>query len=233
MVNTLTRRYWVVRPYPNGQYRMPEFLNENVVAIGWPDIGHIRNMTSQEIKDAVERYIGEGNPRAVNLQSGVLIRFSREIAKGDIVFVPDGETIHIAEVESGYEFNKDKISAGYPHQCKVRWLDEVSRIRLQGNLLGAMRPRLAVYSLDKYSEEIDEFLEFLRGLLEDAETKGSAPELCAEAAGSGAGREVDEISVLIKDAMAIIKQSMRSEDPELRLAAAGIIIQTFGSTPQR
>jgi predicted Mrr-cat superfamily restriction endonuclease len=225
-----TRKCWVVRPYPNGQYRMKEFLDESVVAIGWPDIGDLESMTDQEIRDSIQRGKSGDSERSISLQSGMVIRFSKEIAKGDVVFVPDGEDIHLAEVESAYEFNAAKINAGYPHQCKVRWLSRIPRKKLEGNLLGAMRPRLAVYSLNKYSQEIEMLL---RNHLGGSETEGSTPEPYTEDNDSSAGREAHDISVLVKDAITIIKQSMRSEDPELRLAAAGIVIQSFGSTLQR
>ena len=153
-----TRKCWVVRPYPNGQYRMKEFLDESVVAIGWPDIGDLESMTDQEIRDSIQRGKSGDSERSIGLQSGMVIRFSKEIAKGDVVFVPDGEDIHLAEVEVLMSSTWQKSMQDTLTSVKLDGSPESLGKSSEGNLLGAMRPRLAVYSLNKYSQEIEMLL---------------------------------------------------------------------------
>ena len=92
-------RYWGVRLGEGGKY-VNDGRKGNYVAIGWDDLGNLNWLaTAKESEDLFEKlkkqyakvYGGESelSPVKIGLESGEVLRFVREINKGDIILVPD------------------------------------------------------------------------------------------------------------------------------------------------
>lgn len=142
-------RAWVVRPYPHHIYRMQEFLDENMIAIGWPGIGDLSDLISREdFKEALrdpDSVTGE-----LGQATGNLFRFVREIERADYVLVPDGDDVYFGRVISDYRYvaEMDDDEHGCPHQRNVNWFHEKGpfpRRLLTGRSLNTLSCPLSVF----------------------------------------------------------------------------------------
>ncbi|MFC1531565.1 restriction endonuclease [Gemmatimonadota bacterium] len=143
-------RAWVIRPYPHGKYRVPEFLDANIVAIGWPGIGDMAEATTREQAKARLHRFGYG-PRQLGQAAGTLYRFVNEMNVGDYVVVPDGDVVYIGVIKSDYRFNVDvdEDDQGYSHQRAVSWLHDgkaLKRRMLTGRVYDSLKGQQTLFS---------------------------------------------------------------------------------------
>lgn len=147
-------RAWVVRPKPHPINRMKEFLDENIVAIGWPCIGDLSDCTTREaISKRLKSYYSSHSLRSLGQIVGIIFRFVRKMEQGDYVVVPDGHNVYFGCVNSSYRYipEMDTEEEGYPHQRNVTWLHEkrsLPRHLLQGRLWNALKARQTVFEID-------------------------------------------------------------------------------------
>lgn len=131
---------------------MREFLEGNLVAVGWPALGDLTGMTTRdEIKDRLTRHY-PGNARTIGAATGCLFRFVVEILKEDFIVVPDGDNVYFGVVESDYRYEPALATdqEGYPHQRKVRWLQggrPLPRKALTGRMSNTLKGQLTVFSI--------------------------------------------------------------------------------------
>jgi restriction system protein len=157
------RYAWVVRPYPDGQYRGTEFLTKNFVAIGWPGISDLAPCeTREDIKTRLSEHGYEyGSARSLGQAAGNIYRFIHEIQVGDFVLVPDGPEVYIGTVVSEYVYDSsiDTSDEGYPHQRQVEWCHEkraIPRNFLPGRLFDALKGQQTVYST--YHDDVEDIV---------------------------------------------------------------------------
>ena len=139
-------RAWVVRPYPHHIYRMQEFLDENMIAIGWPGIGDLSDLISREdFKEALRT--PDSSPGELGQATGNLFRFVRELEPADYVLVPDDRRgdVYFGVVTSDYMYVVDDEERSCPHQRNVNWKNSVPRQLLTGGNWSALRGRLTVF----------------------------------------------------------------------------------------
>lgn len=156
----MNKNIWVVRPKPHGINRVKEFMKEDVIAIGFPEIPDLSSLNKEEIQEIVEQKdsIAKDSRKAA-LHAGILFRFAHQIEPGDLVVVPDDENVHIAEVDGSYKYVEEKKDENYPHQRRVEWLKkDLARHEMPDELQGSLRSQLTLYSLDKYSDQVFEWL---------------------------------------------------------------------------
>jgi predicted Mrr-cat superfamily restriction endonuclease len=152
---------WVVRPYPHGIYRVKEFLNEGIVAIGWPGIGDLTPLNSREqIKQAILRKY-KYSSRSLGQAGGNIYRFKKEIHNGNYVLLPDGPILYVGKVISEYvfEMSRDNDEQGFPHQRKVDWFFNkraMPRRLLTGRLFDSLKGRQTVFST--YHDDVHEIV---------------------------------------------------------------------------
>lgn len=152
---------WVVRPKPHGYNRLEEFLNQEIVAIGWPELGDLSTYNKNDIRGYVkEQY--DWNSYKVGQTVGQVNRFVNKFEDGDLVVVPSGGNIYIGDITSDYNFDETKApdDLGYPHQREVDWRfdgDAINRSSLPGQLHDSLKGRLTVFSLE-YSQ-VDNLLD--------------------------------------------------------------------------
>jgi predicted Mrr-cat superfamily restriction endonuclease len=84
--------------------------------------------------------------------TGQLLRFAREIAVGDIVFVPNGGSrkVHIGRVSGGFEY-VDNPTDGCPYRQRrpVEWIKDVPRSTLPQPLLNTLGALTTIFSLHR------------------------------------------------------------------------------------
>lgn len=152
---------WLLRPYPHLINRMTSFLENNIIAIGWPGIGDLSHCDRQLVQQRLLDKYGEVKASSVK----TIIQFKDDILIGDIILmvpkVKDSSKIALCRVISNYFFNAeyDDYKVGYSHQRRVTLLEtECSRQELplpkkDLNFRGTLR-RLT----DKKSDSVIRFL---------------------------------------------------------------------------
>lgn len=105
------------------------FLKENVIAIGWSEIGDLSKIAQDRYafkKKYIETYPNDKKMR-VATSAGMLYRFTYEVQSGDYIVFPSkiNREINIGTVESDYIYEPDTES--YVQQRKIKWLKHFPR----------------------------------------------------------------------------------------------------------
>ena len=143
---------WVVRPKPHGYNRLDEFLDQGIVAIGWPDFGNLTDYSKDDIRDLIENR-HDWSPQKAGQVVGMINRFVNNFEEADYVLVPSGGNVYLGQVRSDYYFDESAASddEGYPHQREVEWLfdgNAINRSSLPGKIHDSLKGRLTVFSAD-------------------------------------------------------------------------------------
>jgi len=146
---------WMVRA-GSGSYLIDEFLNNNLISIGWNDIGRIKKNSSYlELRKKFEDVYPEDSDGRVNQCMGQIWRFYNEFSVGDKVVTYDSSTreYYLGEIISDYKFN-DKYE--HRHYREVKWQEApTERDVLQADTKNRLGSILTIFNL---SEEIWEDL---------------------------------------------------------------------------
>ena len=117
-----TVRYWLYAP-GKGAEMWEQFYKDGIMAIGWDEIGDLRQYKSkEEMKQAMKDRIDPAYP--YKNDSHATWQFANEIKPGDIIFVKKGmhHVIGRGVVESDYCFDANR--SAYQHVRKVNWTDK-------------------------------------------------------------------------------------------------------------
>lgn len=113
------RRIWAYAPGENG-HKWDEFREQGIMAIGWDEIGDLRDYkTKKNIADHLnEIYESEGKRTNDSL---ALWQFCKEVQVGDRIFAKAGSKtlLGVGEVISDYKYDSDRDE--YKHVRKVQW----------------------------------------------------------------------------------------------------------------
>lgn len=154
---------WIVRPNPHGKNRLKEFLEKNIVAIGWPNIGDLSEIKSRsEIKKVLLSNSEYGSNYKLGQDAGNIYRFINKIEKDEYVIVPDGPIVYIGKIKSDYQYQKDldNDDEGYPHQREVEWFHDKKGVRrnlLTGRVFDSLKGQQTVFTT--YYEDVKDFVE--------------------------------------------------------------------------
>jgi 5-methylcytosine-specific restriction protein B len=118
-------RYWVAAPGP-GASEWPEFLKSGVYALGWNEVGDLRDF---EDKADLQSDLVAANDKSKSDRKNdalALWNISKVMKPGDVIFVKRGlhEYVGYGVVKSYYVFNA--ADETYPHQIEVDWKKEGS-----------------------------------------------------------------------------------------------------------
>jgi restriction system protein len=219
----MSSTYWVVRPNPDHTDRMEEFLQEDIIAIGWPHLPALDELAGDQLFAKLQTSSPTASKRTLKMQQNMIIRFSMQMGPGDLVVVPYGKLIYFARITGDYHYSRHSIKDGYPHQRKVQWLLEKKgfpRAQLDTTLRGALRPQLALYSLEDYGPRLEELLARLESPAQRPEPQVEVPE---EKPTGGAVINKE----LVNTARQALLETLRSEDPSVRLRAVQIILEHY------
>lgn len=117
-------KVWLIRPKPHNINRIREFLSDNIVAIGWPELNSLAGKTKDEIKTELIPHPLKYSPDQLGAATATVDSFVNEIRIDDIAVVPDGNDIYFCKIISDYYYDQTKASQteGYPHQRRVEWI---------------------------------------------------------------------------------------------------------------
>jgi DNA replication protein DnaC len=120
-------RYWVAAPGP-GASEWPEFLKSGVYALGWNEVGDLRDF--QDKADLQNDLVAANDKSKSDRKNDALAlwNISKVMKPGDVIFVKRGlhEYVGYGVVKSYYVFNA--ANETYPHQIEVDWKKEGSWI---------------------------------------------------------------------------------------------------------
>jgi len=151
---------YIVKAYPNGIDRWDEFQSLGIIAVGWPDLGNLSTFKKDEIRELL---LNNGyEDKTVGKDVSKIWRFCFEIQKSDYVIVPHNDVIIIGVVDSGYTYDENAVSMGYPHQHKVKWLSKIPFNTVSGELSKRLTLPSVIIGVSDYVEEIDRVIDKYR-----------------------------------------------------------------------
>lgn len=137
--------------------RSVEFLQHEMIAIGWSELGSLEGKSRKEIRSllAGPPYIFSG--LELGNTCAVVDAFVNQMKAGDLVLVPSGSDILLGQIEGDYFFNALFTEPGKcPHQRKVTWLETITRDTLSMELRSALKIHRSVANLTKgHLDEIE------------------------------------------------------------------------------
>jgi restriction system protein len=138
------------------------------IAIGWYEMGDLSVIppTRDAFKAAYVRTYPNKKPGAVPVEAGVLYRFVKEMAVGDVVVYPSkfDKTVNIGLVAGDYTFLPTK-DAHYPQRRRVEWRVHVPRPQFSQPALNEIGSAITLF---RVSTNAEEFLATLEGKPFDA-----------------------------------------------------------------
>ena len=152
------KKYWLLRPSPNNVLRINEFRSQNIIAIGWPALGDLEQLSREEIKHLMNQPPYSLNHYALGRAYATVDIFVNQMEIGDLVLVPNVDDIYFCRITSDYYFDASKAgnSEGYPHQRKVEWLNRCDRRNeLSIELRSSLKAQSTAAHLDKHAAEIE------------------------------------------------------------------------------
>lgn len=123
----MPNKMWLVRAGEKA-YLVNEFLQNNVIAIGWNKTGNLSEFKSPEtIKKLLKEKYPEYKPGKINMTAGQLSRFRFEFKQDDAVLTydPERRKYYIGKITSDYKFDTSLLDMY--HIRNVQWEGEVSR----------------------------------------------------------------------------------------------------------
>ena len=102
---------------------IPVWLKQQIVSIGWPDLGNPKTFTTKEqLLSKADSVYSEEKPQTRNSWVSQVWRFSREIEIGDrvISYSKEKREYIIASVTEAHYYDDDNDNP-YPNTLKVKW----------------------------------------------------------------------------------------------------------------
>lgn len=192
------------RPHDIPRFR--QFIDEKFVCIGWPGIDNLENADKDEIRKRLSEEYGYTGHKLGNAL-GQVNTFVNTMKKGDIVFITEKNWAYIGTVdEYVYEQKYDNYQDGMCHRRSVEWSDKVLINSLDSSLQKLLSNRNTICQYPESLEEsgLDKIL-------------GKQPLLNKDNAA--------KLDTLFAEALAILEEELKSEDPDRRLKAATELIR--------
>jgi predicted Mrr-cat superfamily restriction endonuclease len=191
---------WLVRTNPENTDRLEEYLQNNIIAIGWRNMLDLTNKS----KSSILEELSLNNYSCSNVKLGVINHFVNNIKVGDLCIIPYGDKIYIAKVTSPYYYNATKVDAGYPHQRKVEFINKDNPIS-RATLPEVIRKSLGAQNYVAHlKHRINEFKAFL------SQTELTKDNINVQ----------EELIKLLPKAINNIKNAIDSDDVQIRFNAS-------------
>ena len=156
------------------------FLNGNVIAIGWREMGDLSAIapTRDAFRDKYVEIYPDAKKGSIGTGAGMLYRFLYEIQVGDYIIFPSkaDRMINIGKVEGEYQYIPD--AAEFVQQRKVRWLKHLPRTAFSQGALYEVGSALTLFAVKNYPDEFLHALEkgFKKALQEKDDSVGATAE---------------------------------------------------------
>ncbi len=158
-------RIWAIGA-GDGASRWPSFHEQGVVAIGWEEIGDLRQYENRDALQAAIK-VAYGREKDPIIDSLACWQFCHEIRVGDQILVKQGRdrVLGYGLVESAYEY--DESVREFNSLRKVRWVSRGNWPLPEGNLL----PIKTLTEVSRYTS----FVEYILPIVEATKTVEDEP----------------------------------------------------------
>lgn len=131
------------------------FLQKNVIAIGWRDMGDLSKLPDNRdaFKEKYRNVYTDAKKGAIGTSAGMLYRFVHELQVGDYIVFPSkiDRKINIGTVESEYIYNPEANK--YVQQRKVKWLKHLPRTAFSQGALYEIGSAMSFFSVKNFADE--------------------------------------------------------------------------------
>lgn len=157
------------------------FLNENVIAIGWYEMGDISSIQNDRelLKQKYPTVYPDKKPGAAPTDCGQIFRFINEAQIGDYVVFPSkiDRKINIGQITGDAAYNPNTDI--YPRRRKVKWLKKgLARTSFSQGALYELGAAMSFFSVKNYP---DEFIFALSGASIINDTEDESEEISLQA----------------------------------------------------
>ena len=149
------------------------FLKNDVIAIGWSDMGDLGNIDANRdaFKEKYTQIYPDAKKGSIATGAGMLYRFCHEIQVGDYVVFPSksNREVNIGVVESEYIYDSNQPE--YVQTRKVKWLQHLPRMVFSQGALYEIGSAMSLFSVKNYADEFLSVLEkdFMKNYSSDSE----------------------------------------------------------------
>lgn len=137
------------------------FLNGNVIAIGWREMGDLSALepTRDAFRDKYVEIYPDAKKGGIGTGAGMLYRFLYEIQVGDYIVFPSkiDRMINIGKVEGEYQFVPEAVE--YMQQRSVRWIKHLPRTAFSQGALYEIGAAMSLFAVKNYPDEFLHALE--------------------------------------------------------------------------
>lgn len=172
------RDYWMVRTDRGRNYE--PFLQKGIVALRMPYINTAfvsqlanTNYTEVEALNNIKAYL-QGllnntnnidqdliseirEPSTLSKRASQLYSFCLKMRSGDIVLIPSSDSTHISigMVDGDGMLIDDRLNEEFPIARRVKWINQISKSRLEPGLYRAIGNHQAITNISNYSESLE------------------------------------------------------------------------------
>lgn len=130
------------------------FLRENVIAIGWKEMGNLGELIDRTaFKEKFASVYPEVAKQGVANSAGMLYRFAREVQIGDYIIYPSkaDRMIYLGIVEGEYVYRPD--ARNYVQQRNVKWVNSLPRTAFSQGALYEIGSAMTFFMVKNYADE--------------------------------------------------------------------------------
>lgn len=131
------------------------FLKNNVIAIGWSDMGNLSNIDASRdaFKEKYTQVYPDAKKGSIATGAGMLYRFRHEVQVGDYVVFPSksNHEVNIGVVEGEYVYDSTQVE--YVQTRKVKWMKHLPRIAFSQGALYEIGSAMSLFSVKNYADE--------------------------------------------------------------------------------
>jgi restriction system protein len=132
------------------------FQKEDVVAIGWPEMGDLTKIKHdrEAYKVAVAKAYPDAKLGAIPNYAGQLLRFVFDLQPGDLVLYPSKQDrmVHFGKIEGAYTYDP-LTSPPYPNMRSVKWVKAVPRTQFTQGALYELGSAMSLFQVKNYADE--------------------------------------------------------------------------------
>ncbi|OXS26593.1 MAG: hypothetical protein BI182_02480 [Acetobacterium sp. MES1] len=195
------------KPHNKTKDRVNEFIQDGFVCIGWPGIDNLQNVGKDEIRTRLQQKYPNLTGHKLGNALGQVNTFVNTIQKGDIVLISEKEYAHVGIADDYYyESAFDNDDDGMCHRRKIQWVNKIKLSDLPADIqkLMANRNTICKYPKSLETAELDLLTNNTTAIVDENSQK---------------------FEELFKEALIVLEQELKSEDPDRRLKAAGELIK--------
>lgn len=138
-----------------GEHVAARPIEQGYVAIGWPEMGDLRQYPDREaLKAALAHVYPDKKPGALPVDAGTLFRFCREIRAGDIVIYPSkhDRMVNVGRFRGDYAHVLGDPDE-YPNHRRVEWLGRFPRNSFSQSALNEIGSFITLFAVREHAAE--------------------------------------------------------------------------------